>query len=349
VPTIETINQTLRPFEKTRRSGHPENQTQRLRHPPDPSKTERVGHPENLNHSLSDDVPQWYHPTVSARQEEKSRKGWPPANAVGTVPVLDDSDFYPFGGERPILSSSGNTYKFTGKERDSESGLDDFGARYYSSQYGRFMSPDWSVQAEPVPYAQLDDPQSLNLYAYVMNNPLSEVDADGHHGDSPGKCDDCRAILEAISNGMDPSDALVANQLAQQQNNEIAGQINHETLGMKNSKAVNVSLETAEDEIAHVRLNGIKKWGSNEKAQKYASLVSAIEKGPGFKLSQQAVEQAIMEDSKGIDPTHGAIFYNMRTVGQLKHDGPFQGMKVHTYAGPFISPSKYKYIMTYGQ
>lgn len=122
---------------------------------------------------------------------------------------------------------------------------------------------------------------------------------------------------------------------AQQQNNEIAGQINHETLGMKNSKAANVSLETAEDEIAHVRLNGIKKWGSNEKAQKYASLVSAIEKGPGFKLSQQAVEQAIMEDSKGIDPTHGAIFYNMRTVGQFKHGGPFQGMKVHTYARSF--------------
>ena len=120
-------------------------------------------------------------------------------------------------------------------------------------------------------------------------------------------------------------------------------------MGMKNSKAANVSLETAEDEVAQVRLNGIKKWGSNEKAQKYASLVSAIEKGPGFKLSQQAVEQAIMEDSKGIDPTHGAIFYNMRTVGQFKHGGPFQGMRVHTYAGPFISPSKYKYIMTYGQ
>jgi len=53
------------------------------------------------------------------------------ANSSGAL--LDDSDFYPFGGERPVLSSSGNTYKFTGKERDSESGLDDFDARYYSS------------------------------------------------------------------------------------------------------------------------------------------------------------------------------------------------------------------------
>lgn len=117
---------------------------------------------------------------------------------------------------------------------------------------------------------------------------------------------------------------------------------------MKDSKTENESLASAEDKIAHVRLNGIKKWGSNEKAPKYASLVSAIEKGPGYKLSQQAVERAIMEDSKGIDPTHGAIYYNMRTVGQFKHGGPFQGQKVHTFSGPFNSPSKYKYIMTYG-
>ena len=118
---------------------------------------------------------------------------------------------------------------------------------------------------------------------------------------------------------------------------------------MKNSKAANVSLETAEVEIAHVRLNGIKRWGSNLRAQRYASFVSAIGKGPGFRLSLRAVEEAIAQDSKGIDPTHGAIFYNMRTVGQFRHGGPFQGMRVHTYAGPFISPTKYKYIMTYGQ
>jgi len=71
-------------------------------------------------------------------------------------------------------------YHFTGKERDTESGNDYFEARYYSSNMGRFMSPDWSAKEEPVPYAQLDDPQSLNLYSYVRNNPLTRVDADGH-------------------------------------------------------------------------------------------------------------------------------------------------------------------------
>ncbi len=101
-------------------------------------------------------------------------------NATGTVPPLDDSDFYPFAGERAVSSTSGNSYKFTGKERDTESGLDDFGARYYSSAMGRWMSPDWSATPAPVPYADLGNPQTLNLYAYVGNNPTNGIDPEGH-------------------------------------------------------------------------------------------------------------------------------------------------------------------------
>jgi RHS repeat-associated protein len=71
----------------------------------------------------------------------------------------------------------------TGKERDAESGNDYFEARYYSSAMGRFMSPDWAAKESPVPYATFDDPQSLNLYAYVRNNPLTRADADGHCGE----------------------------------------------------------------------------------------------------------------------------------------------------------------------
>jgi RHS repeat-associated protein len=67
---------------------------------------------------------------------------------------------------------------FTGKERDAESGLDYFGARYYGSSMGRFSSPDpgWFLAAD------LANPQSLNQYAYVQNNPLSMVDPDGNRG-----------------------------------------------------------------------------------------------------------------------------------------------------------------------
>ena len=66
----------------------------------------------------------------------------------------------------------------TGKERD-KTGLDYFGARYYGSNMGRFLSPDWSADPTPVPYADLSNPQTLNLYQYVGNNPLATADADG--------------------------------------------------------------------------------------------------------------------------------------------------------------------------
>ena len=56
---------------------------------------------------------------------------------------------------------------FTGKERDSESGLDEFGARYYASPLGRFMTPDWATKPTDVPYANFGNPQSLNLYRRV--------------------------------------------------------------------------------------------------------------------------------------------------------------------------------------
>ena len=52
--------------------------------------------------------------------------------------------------------------------------------RNINAYFNKFLSPDWSAKAEPVPYATMGDPQSLNLYAYVRNNPLRGVDPDGH-------------------------------------------------------------------------------------------------------------------------------------------------------------------------
>jgi RHS repeat-associated protein len=83
--------------------------------------------------------------------------------------------------------------KFTGKERDSESGLDNFGARYDASSLGRFMSPD------PVYFqaSMLTDPQRFNLYAYVRNSPLNLVDPKGEAIEltcsNSGNADQCAA------------------------------------------------------------------------------------------------------------------------------------------------------------
>jgi len=57
---------------------------------------------------------------------------------------------------------------------------DYFGARYLAALQGRWTSPDWSASPIPVPYADLSDPQTLNLYGYLRNNPLGYNDPDGH-------------------------------------------------------------------------------------------------------------------------------------------------------------------------
>jgi RHS repeat-associated protein len=92
------------------------------------------------------------------------------ATVSGTVAETCTS--LPFGDWLTCTGSDSSPMHFTGKERDSESGNDYFGARYMSSQYGRFMSPDPSG-------GHFMNPQSLNRYAYVHNNPLNLIDPTG--------------------------------------------------------------------------------------------------------------------------------------------------------------------------
>ena len=99
--------------------------------------------------------------------------GWPVASII----------YFPFGQEASTFSDNTNPnhYKFTGKERDAESGNDYFGARYYASGIGRFMSPDplGAQVADP------SNPQSLNFYGYTLNNPLRYTDSFGYYTCDP--------------------------------------------------------------------------------------------------------------------------------------------------------------------
>jgi RHS repeat-associated protein len=94
--------------------------------------------------------------------------------------VYDSMDYLPFGEQ--IAGGTGTSHKFTGKERDAETastsggtdGLDNSQARYLGSRFGRFLSPDpENAGASPT------NPQSWNMYAYVLNNPLILIDPTG--------------------------------------------------------------------------------------------------------------------------------------------------------------------------
>jgi RHS repeat-associated protein len=120
------------------------------------------------------------------------------ANWVGAASSL------PYGDNK-VQTVQPSDMVFTGKELDSESDLDYFGARYYNSTRGRWMSPDWSARPEAVPYAILTDPQTLNLYGYAQGSPLGKADKDGH-------CDWCYSLAGAVASYLashpDLTDAL---------------------------------------------------------------------------------------------------------------------------------------------
>lgn len=100
--------------------------------------------------------------------------------------MLERRDYHAFGEEIAVTAGSpretapgytadaGVRQKFTGKERDAETGLDYFGARYFSGAQGRFTTVDPSMLS-----TVMANPESWNRYAYALHNPLRYVDPNG--------------------------------------------------------------------------------------------------------------------------------------------------------------------------
>jgi RHS repeat-associated protein len=130
---------------------------------------------------------------------------------LGSVRMVTDGagnpvstyDYLPFGEEIPAawgvrgpayMAPDGVSQRFTSKERDSETGLDYFGARYFSGAQGRMTSPDpFMIMTQAENREQLDaylsNPQTWNRYAYALNNPLRYVDPTGL---DPISVEDCQ-------------------------------------------------------------------------------------------------------------------------------------------------------------
>jgi RHS repeat-associated protein len=120
---------------------------------------------------------------VDARAQEEAV--YYHTDAIGSVRMVTDAsgavvaryDYLPFGEPWPATPPNPNpdVRQFTGKGRDTETGLDYFGARYYASQTGRFTTVDPVLDIDQA----LVDPQRWNRYTYVRNNPFRYVDPDG--------------------------------------------------------------------------------------------------------------------------------------------------------------------------
>lgn len=110
--------------------------------------------------------------------------GTPLAMTNATGQKVWEADYKPFGEEYAITTSSEpNDRRFVGKEKDEETGLNYFGARYLSAGTGRFLAADpvRAVDANTgkINSTILQNPHRVNLYAYSLNNPLRYVDPDG--------------------------------------------------------------------------------------------------------------------------------------------------------------------------
>lgn len=104
--------------------------------------------------------------------------------------AVEINDYESYGKLKSTSSSIDNNYKFTGKEYDEESALQYYGARYMDNEIGRFVSVDpatleiYNPDQFEKDYGRplqpfLADPQNLNSYSYVKNNPLKYTDNDG--------------------------------------------------------------------------------------------------------------------------------------------------------------------------
>jgi RHS repeat-associated protein len=202
---------------------------------------------------------------------------------------------YPFGDGLTCTGSDATEHHFTSKERDTESGLDYFGARYLSSDLGRWMTPDWASKPTAVPYATFGNPQTLNLYDYVENNPNTGIDVDGHVDPNSGQ---------------NPSADGAGNQAGKADSKAIEGESGHLDAALKGTSvtlsigvgaAVKVTLGPVK-----LELEGAAKFditGSNGKlglsnTYEIGAVAPGGEGGKGFGLGGSVSKEFLSYDAK---------------------------------------------------
>jgi RHS repeat-associated protein len=134
---------------------------------------------ERVNGSLI----QYYYagPILVAKKDAGGTKTWYHADRLGSIRLMTDAsgsevkeyDYQAFGQTQSSSGAMSNERGYTGHITDGETGLIYMVARYYDAQLGRFLSADTFV-------SDWTNPQDLNPYSYVVNNPISNTDPTGH-------------------------------------------------------------------------------------------------------------------------------------------------------------------------
>lgn len=208
-------------------------------------------------------------------------------NTSGGNPLADPSAVAI--GSTPLCSVDATEHHYTGKLHDSESGNDDFGARYYTDVAGRWLSPDWAAAAEAVPYAIYGSPQTLNLYAFVGNNPLSNTDPDGHQNGQRVQCGGQGQGSGSTSGSCGAGGSPGADHPAQA-THQIKGRASHslksatQSFLAKHHTAVRVAIGTA---VAATAISGLFDGGASE-----AAIPEELEIGGELETAADAAESA---------------------------------------------------------
>jgi RHS repeat-associated protein len=218
------------------------------------------------------------------------------------------------------------THKFTGKERDTESGLDNFGARYDASSLGRFMT------ADPVPWvhwqnsskkdmrqfaAYISNPLNFNMYAYVRNNPLNSIDPTGE-----------LVYVVAYTTGNSEGDEEL-KKAAQTKANEIMTYL-------ANMQPPHIRMQVLD---IYIPQTGPTTWDFSNLDGMVQQIMSVGDHSPEFQI---AMAPAFMYDSTGtnfLDPTYQTFATYCKHLAEYYSNGQFTDEQGVLHQNPNFDPA----------